>query len=162
MQPKIVKIKALNEYYTPEHCFIAENYTAEDVSVARATVKAGVSTHTHRLTGVKEIYIITAGSGKVTIGNLEPTQVEKGDVVIIPAGISQKITNIGKKDLVFYCICTPRFTADCYSDEEKECWSVFLWIYVGCGNSILYVELTTIVWGGKGEAPQTFLLLTCF
>jgi mannose-6-phosphate isomerase-like protein (cupin superfamily) len=39
-------------------------------------------------------------------------------VVVIPAGTSQMITNTGKIDLVFYCVCTPRFTADRYCDEE--------------------------------------------
>jgi mannose-6-phosphate isomerase-like protein (cupin superfamily) len=40
-------------------------------------------------------------------------------VIVIPAGISQKITNKGKADLVFTCICTPRFTNECYFDEEN-------------------------------------------
>ena len=120
MQPKIVKNKDLNEYFTPEQCFIAENYSAKAVSIARATVKPKVTTHSHHLNGVKEIYIITEGVGKVTVGNLSPTEVEAGDVVVIPEGNSQKLTNIGDADLVFYCVCTPRFTADCYVDEEKE------------------------------------------
>jgi mannose-6-phosphate isomerase-like protein (cupin superfamily) len=52
------------------------------------------------------------------IGGLEPTKVAEGDIVIIPAGTSQKITNIGKNDLLFYCICTPAFRQDRYHDEE--------------------------------------------
>ena len=119
MQPKIVKTKDLNEYFTPEQCFIAENYSAKDVSIARATIKPKVTTHAHHLKDAKEIYIITEGVGKVTIGDLPPTKVEKGDVVVIPAGVSQKVTNIGEADLVFYCVCTPRFTQECYVDEEK-------------------------------------------
>ena len=35
--------------------------------------------------------------------------VEAGDVVVIPAGYSRRITNIGPVDLVFLAICTPRF-----------------------------------------------------
>ncbi len=120
MEPKIVKTKDLNEYFTPEECYIAENYSAADVSIARATVKPKQTTHAHHLKHAKEIYIITQGVGEATIGSLPPTKVEKGDVVIIPAGTSQKVTNIGSVDLVFYCVCTPRFTADCYVDEEKR------------------------------------------
>ncbi len=60
------------------------------------------------------------GVGRVAVGNLKPTDVGVGDMVVIPAGTSQKITNTGKIDLIFYCVCTPRFTADRYCDEEAE------------------------------------------
>ncbi len=120
MNPKIVKGSSPNEYLTPEHCYIAENYSGKDVSVARATVKPGVTTLAHHLVGVQEIYLITNGQGRVNIGDLEPTDVTPGDVVIIPPETSQKATNTGKTDLVFYCICTPRFTQACYVNEEPE------------------------------------------
>jgi mannose-6-phosphate isomerase-like protein (cupin superfamily) len=120
LKPKIVKANSLNEYLTPEKCFIAENYSNEVVSIARATVKLGVTTLAHHLVGVQEIYLITGGQGKITIGGLEPTDIDVGDVVIIPPETSQKVTNTGKTDLVFYCICTPRFTEDCYVNEEPE------------------------------------------
>jgi mannose-6-phosphate isomerase-like protein (cupin superfamily) len=120
MEPKIVKEKSLNEYLTPEHCFIAENYSSSEVSIARARVKAGVTTLAHHLRDVKEIYVVTSGKGKVSVGNLQPVDVAVGDVVVIPAGVSQKITNIGSTDLVFYCICTPKFTEACYCNEEIE------------------------------------------
>lgn len=120
MLPKIVKANSPYEYLTPEHCYIAENFSDKDVSIARATVKPGVTTLAHHLLGVQEIYLITSGHGKVTVGNLEPTEVRVGDVVIIPAETSQKVTNTGETDLVFYCICTPRFTEACYVNEELE------------------------------------------
>ncbi|MCL4430499.1 MAG: cupin domain-containing protein [Chloroflexi bacterium] len=120
MQPKIVKANAPHEYLTPEHCYIAENYTSPEVSIARATVKPGVTTLPHHLKGVQEIYLITSGQAKVFVGGLEPTDVGVGDVVIIPPETSQKVTNTGKTDLVFYCICTPRFTEACYVNEAEK------------------------------------------
>lgn len=120
MKPKIVKAGSLKEYSTSERCSIIENYSDEAVSVARARVRPGATTVSHHLKDETEIYIVTRGHGKVNIGNLEPTEVAVGDVVVIPAGTSQKITNIGKTDLVFYCICTPRFTSECYCEEEVE------------------------------------------
>jgi mannose-6-phosphate isomerase-like protein (cupin superfamily) len=120
LQPKIVKANTPHEYLTPEHCFIAENYSNKDVSIARATVKPGVTTLAHHLIGVQEIYLIANGQGKVTVEGLEPTDVDIGDVVVIPPKTSQKIANTGKTDLVFYCICTPRFTEACYVNEEPE------------------------------------------
>jgi len=120
-QAKIIKKTIPKEYFTPERCFVAENYSTEKVSIARATVKPSVTTKAHHLkNGVQEIYIITSGKGMVYIGNLEPTEVTIGDVIVIPPNTSQKISNIGNEDLVFYCVCTPRFTEECYVDEEPE------------------------------------------
>ena len=131
MQPKILKADSPHEYLTPERCSIAENYRCKEVSIARATVKPGVTTASHHLKKVQEIYIITSGQGKVTVGTLEPTDVAVGDVVVIPPMASQKITNTGAVNLVFYCICTPSFTQDCYVSEPESS------KYVDCGNSAL-------------------------
>ena len=120
MKGEIVKAKSLTEYLTPERCFISENLSTEKVSIARARAKPRVTTVAHHLKGVDEIYVITKGRGRVYVGNLDPAEVTVGDVVAIPSGTSQRISNVGKIDLVFYCICTPRFTADCYVDEERK------------------------------------------
>lgn len=125
MKPKIVKATMLKEYLTPEQCFIYENWglvSAGDkaVSIARARVSPGVTTKAHHLDGTQEIYLITKGQGKVQIGDLEPTEVAEGDTVVVPAGVSQRITNVGKTDLIFYCICTPAFKQNRYHDEEGE------------------------------------------
>jgi mannose-6-phosphate isomerase-like protein (cupin superfamily) len=121
MQSKIVRANQPLEYLTPERCYIAENHSDPTVSIARATIKPGVTTKAHHLKeGVQEIYIITSGKGVVKIGNLDPTEVNVGDVVVIPSLTSQKVTNTGSTDLLFYCVCTPRFTEACYVDEEPE------------------------------------------
>jgi len=125
MKPKIVKATSLKELLMPERCFVFENWGVGSsgdtaVSIARARVEPGVTTKAHHLEGIQEIYLIVKGKGKVQIGGLEPTNVSEGDTVIIPEGTSQKITNVGKTDLTFYCICTPAFTQDCYHDEEAK------------------------------------------
>jgi mannose-6-phosphate isomerase-like protein (cupin superfamily) len=120
LQPKIVKANSLHPYLTLERCFIAENFSDKEVSIAVATVKPGITTKAHRLEGIQEIYIITAGEGMIVLSGLEPAQVSVGDVIVIPAGASQKITNTGKTDLEFYCVCTPRFNEACYFDDEAE------------------------------------------
>jgi mannose-6-phosphate isomerase-like protein (cupin superfamily) len=89
-----------------------------DVSLARARVEPGVTTALHRLQGVAERYVLLAGTGRVEIASLPPMDVGPGDVVLIPAGAEQRITNTGQSDLVFLCICTPPFTPDCYEDCE--------------------------------------------
>lgn len=122
MLPKIVKANSLKEILTPEGCYLYENYGISQgdskVSIARARVKSGVTTKPHRLEGIQEIYLITKGKGVVNIEGLNQAEVEEGDSVIIPPGKSQQITNKSKTDLVFYCICTPSFKQECYSEEN--------------------------------------------
>jgi mannose-6-phosphate isomerase-like protein (cupin superfamily) len=120
MKPAVIFAQNLKETATPERCTIAENYRSSDqkVSIAMARVKPGVTTALHHLNGVEEIYILAQGTGVVHVGGQAPVMVNAGDVVVIPAGTSQSITNTGKVDLVFHCVCTPSFTADCYVNEE--------------------------------------------
>ncbi len=118
MEPDFIKVESLKEFETPERCSIAENWSSPDVSIARARVKPGVTTLPHHLKATNEIYLIVRGVGKARIGKHEPVTVKAGDTVFIPAGTSQQITNTGKSDLVFYCVCTPRFTQECYQTEK--------------------------------------------
>jgi len=105
------------EHLTPEGCWILESWnTAEDgaVSIARARVEPGVTTKLHRLDGIVERYVILNGAGLARVGELPPRDVLPGDIVVIPAGVPQQIQNTGETDLVFYCVCTPRFVQDRY------------------------------------------------
>ncbi len=109
------------EVYTQERCFILElSNTPEDpyVSIARARVEPGVTTRWHRLQGVTERYCILSGKGCVEVGNLAPWVVRTGDVVHIEPMCRQRISNIGKEDLIFLAVCTPRFTLDSYIDID--------------------------------------------
>lgn len=111
----------VTETETAERCFITEISNDVDdskASIATARVEPGVKTAKHKLIGVTERYLIISGQGKVFIDGLEPTQVNSGDVVIIPPGVAQSIENIGISDLIFYCICTPRFSQGCYCSLE--------------------------------------------
>ena len=117
MHPKIVKPDPKAEFPTPEGCFILETWnTAEDesVSIARARVSPGTATAWHRLEGIAERYLIVEGRGLVEVGSLAPVPLVPGEMAVIPAGTRQRITNTGPTELVFYCICTPRFRQECY------------------------------------------------
>ncbi|MDD1625120.1 MAG: cupin domain-containing protein [Methylococcaceae bacterium] len=122
MQTQILKANEAGEYYFDEGCFILElsNSPADPgVSIARARVKAGVTTKLHRLKGIVERYVILSGMAKVEVAGLESQQVSAGDVVIIPSLCPHRITNIGTEDLVFLAICTPRFTENVYENIDK-------------------------------------------
>jgi len=117
MQPEIRRADAAKEFTSQENCFILEmgnDASDPDVSIARARVRPGVTTEWHRLEGIVERYIIIRGRGRVDVGDLPPTVVSEGDVVRIPANVPQRITNIGDEDLLFLCVCTPRFVQSAY------------------------------------------------
>lgn len=109
------------EYAFIEGCGILEcwNDPADpQASIARARVAPEVTTRWHALVNVVERYLILSGSGQVEIGQNPVQAVAAGDVVIIPAGVRQRIRNNGTDDLLFYAICTPRFTPGCYAALE--------------------------------------------
>ena len=111
-----------SEFWTDEQCHIIEASNSAndpDVSIARARVKPGVTTHWHKLDGITERYYILEGEGLVEVGELASEKVSAGATVIIPADEPQRITNIGRSDLIFLAICSPRFHAKAYIDLEK-------------------------------------------
>ena len=123
IKPKIITESSENEEYTLERLFITEMWNRvedPDVSIAKAKVKPGVTTALHYLDGVDEKYIIISGEGVMEIEGLALAEVSPGDVVVIPANSAQRITNIGQQDMIFYCICTPRFTNTCYHAVSED------------------------------------------
>lgn len=121
MDSSIRKLDLAKEFATPERCWITETYnTPEDpsISVARSRVDPGVTTAWHTVEGTVERYIVAEGRGRVEVGELPPAEVQAGDVVVIPASVRQRIENVGNTDLVFYCVCTPRFDETNYRALE--------------------------------------------
>lgn len=108
------------EFLLEEGCYLTELYNGTDdpdCSVARARLPAGCSTRLHSLENVIERYVIIEGKGEVRVGDVL-AGVGPMDTVAIPAGQPQCIRNTGETDLVFLCICTPRFQPECYRDLE--------------------------------------------
>jgi mannose-6-phosphate isomerase-like protein (cupin superfamily) len=111
-----------DEFPTEERCHILElanNHLDRPMSIARARVESGVTTAWHRLDGTTEYYYILDGRGLMFIGEEEPFEVKKGEVVTIPEGEAQRIRNIDpEEDLLFLAICTPAFTDKIYESLE--------------------------------------------
>ena len=118
----INRFKPQSEFLTNEGCHIVELRNVEEdptCSIARARVRPGARTKLHCLQGTVERYVILEGVGEVEIGDTPPTPVAPFDVVNIPAGTPQRIRNIGSKDLIFLCVCTPRFRPELYEKLES-------------------------------------------
>jgi mannose-6-phosphate isomerase-like protein (cupin superfamily) len=80
-------------------------------SLAEATVPVGVETCLHRHHRSEELYHITAGSGRMTLGD-EVFPVSEGDTVCIPAGTPHRIANTGSTPLRLLCCCSPAYRHD--------------------------------------------------
>lgn len=122
MKPVVISERDRKESYTEERCFISEiiNESNHDgFSIARARVAPGVTTALHALQGTTEVYYMLRGEGRMEVAGRELGKVEPGDTVTIPAGASQRIVNTGEEDLLFLCICSPRFRPEVYRDLES-------------------------------------------
>jgi mannose-6-phosphate isomerase-like protein (cupin superfamily) len=109
-----------DEFWTSERCYITELLNHEqtpEVSIARTRVEPGVTTQLHALS-VAEWYVIEAGTGVMTVGDGAPGKISAGDVIAILRCEPQKIHNDGENDLLFLCVCAPRFSQECYTSLE--------------------------------------------
>ena len=109
-------------FYTPERCFISEWFNTADspaASLAQCRVEPGITTQLHALT-VTERYIVTDGQGLMELDRGAPFEIKPGDTVTIPADCPQRVRNTGTQDLIFLCLCTPRFEPDQYINLEND------------------------------------------
>jgi mannose-6-phosphate isomerase-like protein (cupin superfamily) len=105
----------LEPYVTRDGSTIREwagpGYAAEasGLSLAEATVAPGGATveHLHRIS--EELYLVTAGSGVLRVGD-EERAVAAGDCVAIPPGTPHRLRNDGAVDLVVVCACAPPYS----------------------------------------------------
>ena len=122
MRPQIVSRCFAHEVLIREGCFITEVWNSPrdpTLSVARARLTPHSETRWHYL-DVDERYLITQGVGTMEVQGLAPSKVENGDVVVVPAGRLQRIRNTAEGDLIFYCLCMPRFVPDVYHEPDES------------------------------------------
>jgi mannose-6-phosphate isomerase-like protein (cupin superfamily) len=82
---------------------------ARNPSLAEATVAPGGSTVAHYHRRSEELYLVTAGRGRLRVGD-EEREVEAGDCVVIPPGEVHRLHNTGDTDLVVVCACSPAYS----------------------------------------------------
>lgn len=80
-------------------------------SLAEAIVPPGTRTKRHRHPRSEELYHITAGRGRMFLGE-EVFIVEVGDTVCIAPGAAHCIETIGDNALRILCCCSPAYSHD--------------------------------------------------
>lgn len=83
-------------------------------SLAEASIHPGCHTELHRHRKTEELYHITAGSGRMTLGD-ETFTVQPGDTICIPPGTPHCIEAVGEEMLKVLCCCSPAYT---HADTE--------------------------------------------
>jgi len=91
---------------------------ARNQSLAEATVAPGAATAAHYHRKSEELYLVTAGAGRLRVGDQE-REVLPGDCVVIPPGAVHKLWSTGADDLVVVCACSPAYShEDTFLVEE--------------------------------------------
>jgi mannose-6-phosphate isomerase-like protein (cupin superfamily) len=82
---------------------------AQNQSLAEARIPVGGATieHYHRTT--EELYLVTAGRGRLVIDG-EERAIETGDCALIPPGARHKLHNTGAETLCIVCACAPAYS----------------------------------------------------
>jgi mannose-6-phosphate isomerase-like protein (cupin superfamily) len=80
-------------------------------SFAEAIVAPGARTALHRHGLTEEIYHVTAGEGRMTLGQTQ-FAVRTGDTVCIPPGTAHCIENTAGGELKILCACAPAYAHD--------------------------------------------------
>lgn len=120
-KPKHFAPQPTDEFYTEERCHILEivnSPESENCSLAQARVEVGVTTAWHTLQDADEIYYILQGSGEMEIESNFKRILKKGEAVLIPKNQKQRIRNMGDVDLIFLCVCAPRWQEELYISNE--------------------------------------------
>ena len=105
----------LEPYVTLDGSTIREwagpGYAAEasGLSLGEATVAPGGTTTRHLHRRSEELYLVTAGSGLLEVGD-EERAVVAGDCVAIAPGTPHRLRNEGAVDLVVVCACAPPYS----------------------------------------------------
>ncbi|HNH99737.1 MAG TPA: cupin domain-containing protein [Rhodocyclaceae bacterium] len=90
------------------------HHAVRSQSLAEAIVEPGAATRLHLHRRTEEIYHVTAGRGRMRLGE-RVFDLERGDTVVIAPGTPHNVRNTGHLPLKILCACTPA-----YMHEDTE------------------------------------------
>ena len=105
---RVARRDALEPFTTLDGSQIRELARMGKQTLAEATVPAGGETFDHFHT-FEEVYYVTAGRGRLRLGDQE-AEVEAGDCVAIPPGAPHKLWAGSEAPLVLLCACAPPYS----------------------------------------------------
>jgi len=82
---------------------------AENQSLAEATIAVGGATTEHYHGVTEELYLISAGEGRLLLDG-EERLLRAGDCALIPPGARHKLFNVGAEPLRVICACAPAYS----------------------------------------------------
>jgi mannose-6-phosphate isomerase-like protein (cupin superfamily) len=85
---------------------------ARNQSLAEATIPPGGATTEHYHRESEELYLVSAGQGRLMMDG-EERLISEGDCALIPPGTRHKVFNTGADPLRIVCACSPA-----YSEED--------------------------------------------
>jgi mannose-6-phosphate isomerase-like protein (cupin superfamily) len=80
-------------------------------SLAEAVIPPGTSTQLHRHHQTEEIYHVTRGNGRMTLGEKQ-FEITVGDSIAILPGTPHCVENHGAEALHILCCCAPAYSHD--------------------------------------------------
>jgi mannose-6-phosphate isomerase-like protein (cupin superfamily) len=111
---EVVRLEQREAFITADGSSIRElagtpSGNAANQSLAEAVVPPGGATVAHFHRRSEEIYLFTAGSGRMRLGE-EERPVRAGDCVVIPPGTPHKLWSDQAEPLVLLCCCAPAYS----------------------------------------------------
>src|SRR6478609_10448882 len=82
---------------------------ARNQSLAEATIPVGGATTEHYHRSTEELYLVSAGSGRLAIDG-EERELAEGDCALIAPGARHKLFNTGTVPLRVICACSPAYS----------------------------------------------------
>jgi len=82
---------------------------ARNQSLAEATIPVGGATTEHYHRSTEELYLVSAGSGRLVIDG-EGREIAEGDCALIAPGARHKLFNTGRVPLRVICACAPAYS----------------------------------------------------